>query len=320
MLLAPMRRLILAAPLVALMALPAAAQTQTATFPQAVRIGVVPPTGMVASQKFSGFEDAERRSSILIVEMPDEAYGEIEKRFTAETLRQQGLAVETREAVTVKGGKGILIGAKQMAGGLLVHRQILLANAGGVTAMVNSAVPDNATQTYTPAAMRAALLSMAVRGPVPEQEKLASMPFVLRDLAGMRVANIFAGSAAILTDGPKDQVEGSEQPVFVVAASIGEAPADDQRGNFSQRLLATIPGLKEVRITRAEPMRLDNQPAFEIMATAKDAQSNADVTVIQWVRFASAGYVRFVGISRTGDWERMYPRFRMVRDGIGPKS
>jgi hypothetical protein len=35
------------------------------------------------------------------------------------------------------------------------------------------------------------------------------------------------------------------------------------------------------------------------------------------VRFGTAGFVRMVGVARADEWDKMFMRFRAVRDGIG---
>jgi hypothetical protein len=310
----PVAALVLAALIVSTPAL-----ANDPVYPAASRVGLTPPPGMVASARFSGFENAEHKASILLVEMPNEAYRQVDTAFTADTLRQQGIAVETRDAVEIKGGKGVLITGRQMAGGMIIRRMILIANANNATVMANAAVPEPALKAFPDPAIRSALLSLMIRAAVPDAEKLAAMPFVLRDLAGMRVVNTIAGSAAILTDGPKDEIEAAEQPVFVVATALGAPPPDAERDAFSRRALSGIAGIRNVKIERAETLRLDGQPASEIVATAEDNKAGTPVTVVQWIRFAPGGYVRFVGVARTSDWPKAFPRFRAVRDGIAPK-
>jgi hypothetical protein len=308
-----------AAVALAAVALVSPALANDTVYPAASRVGLVPPPGMVASARFSGFENAEHKASILLVEMPNEAYKQVDTAFTADTLRQQGIAVETRDAVEIKGGKGVLITGRQMAGGTIIRRLILIANANNATIMANAAVPEPALKVFPDAAVRGALLSLIVRASVPDAEKLAAMPFVLRDLGGMRVINTIAGSAAILTEGPKDEIEGAEQPVFVVATALGAPPPEGERDSFSRRALSGIAGIRNVKVERVETLRLDGQPASEIVATAEDVKAGTPVTLVQWIRFAQGGYIRFVGLARTTDWPKAFPRFRAVRDGIAAK-
>src|SRR3977135_2691773 len=48
-------------------------------FPINSRVGLVPPEGFTPSQKFAGFENPQANAAILIVELPGEAFAELEK-------------------------------------------------------------------------------------------------------------------------------------------------------------------------------------------------------------------------------------------------
>jgi hypothetical protein len=52
------------------------------------------------------------------------------------------------------------------------------------------------------------------------------------------------------------------------------------------------------------------------VATAKDARTGADVTVVQWLRFGGGAYLHMIGVAPTDAWVASYARFRQVRDGI----
>jgi hypothetical protein len=72
-------------------------------------------------------------------------------------------------------------------------------------------------------------------------------------------------------------------------------------------------------VTRSEPLRIANQQGHEVIVEAKDAKTGADVTAVQWLRFGSGTLLRILAISRKDAWDANYPRFRHLRDGIGPK-
>jgi len=40
------------------------------------------------------------------------------------------------------------------------------------------------------------------------------------------------------------------------------------------------------------------------------------VSVVQWLRFGSGGYLRVIGVSPSEKWDQFFDRFRAVRDGI----
>ena len=66
-------------------------------------------------------------------------------------------------------------------------------------------------------------------------------------------------------------------------------------------------------------MRIGGQQGHEIMATAKDPATGADVSLVQWLRFGSGAYLHLVGVATTPAWTQAYGRFRAVRDGLEAK-
>jgi hypothetical protein len=56
-----------------------------------------------------------------------------------------------------------------------------------------------------------------------------------------------------------------------------------------------------------------------MVLSAKQAKSDTELTVIQWLRFGTTSSVRVLGIARKDNWQKMFPRFRVVRDGLEPK-
>ncbi len=302
-----------------LVAMTSTAPAADAIFPPTSRIGLAPPAGFIVSKEFMGFEDRDKKAAILLVELPPEAYAQIEKGTTADILKGSGATVDSTEPFTLGIGPAVLIVGRQSAENLSVRKWVLVAAAGDITAAVTVQVPDGESETYPDAAIRAALSSLTVRAAVPVEEQLAILPFVLKDLAGFRPVRGRPRNAALLTDGPRDVMELSEQPLILITAMSGVPPEPSERDRFARTLFAATPAVKEIRLTRAEPQRIAGQAGYEIVADAKDMQTNTDVTVAQWLRFGSGGYLHMLAISRKDAWAATYPRFRAVRDGIDPK-
>ena len=87
----------------ALGAVPAAAAD--AAYPPGSRIGLVPPPGMVTSKSFFGYEDPENNAAIILLALPAQAYADLDRSVSADTLNQQGLTFETREAMPLSTGE-----------------------------------------------------------------------------------------------------------------------------------------------------------------------------------------------------------------------
>lgn len=284
-------------------------------FPRGSLVGLVPPEGMTEATAFPGFEDRSKSASILLVEMPPEAYEQVASGFTDAALASKGIAVVSRDPLTIPDTKTMFVTGTQTAGALTVRKWVLLAGTSKGTALVTAQIPEANAAALSDETVRAALATIAFRAPPSLDEQLKGLPFHLGTLAGFRVLRVLGNTAVFLTDGPKNEIDAADQPLFVVSVS-GGAPRDDDRGTFAVRTLTSTPGFKELRVERAEPLRIHNQPGFEVMATAKEGQTGAEVKVIQWLRFGSNGYVRMLGVVKADAFPDAYPKLRAIRDGF----
>ena len=265
-------------------------------FPPGSRIGLVPPPGMVVSKIFQGFEDREKNAAIVFVELSSEAYPDIEKGFTVEGLKAQSIDVQSREELSLKNGRGFMVMARQQvpgAPGALARKWALVATEDDLTAIVTVQIPDAAQDAYPDVALRASLATFTTRAA--------------------------ASGAALLTDGPKDAIELTEQALLLITLAPGapEQPAD--RESLARRAMSATPGVKDMRVIRSEAMRIGGQQGHEMLVGAKDTKTEADLTLVQWLRFGSGGTLRLLGAARKDQWDSIFPRLRAVRDGIEPK-
>jgi hypothetical protein len=288
-------------------------------FPLGLRIGLVPPPGLVASTQFQGFEDREHSVAMILTEMPPDAYTAMDQAFTIETLKAKGIEAERREDVTLKEGHGFIVVARQQTPSGTVRKWALVAGTGTLTALVTLQIPEEAAATYPDEACRASLASFVVRAKVPPSEQLALLPYELRDQAGFRIVRALADGSVLLTDGPNDTISAADQPYMLIAIPPVSAPAPEEREGFARRLLAATPGVKEIRIVRSEPLRIGGQPGHQMIAEAKDDPSATPVTMVQWLRFGPGRFLHIFGLARTEVWQNVFMRMRTLRDGIEPK-
>ncbi|HET9903663.1 MAG TPA: hypothetical protein VFQ27_08200 [Xanthobacteraceae bacterium] len=291
-------------------------------FPTALRVGMVPPPGFVPGQNIPGFRHNEKAASILIAELPGEVFDSIEKQVTAELQRDAQTPV-TRTDVTVKdGGSGFILYGRPTGPQGPVQRWTMVAHAKNVTAVVTAIIPEQVKDVASDADIRAAFATLTVRDAVPVAEQLSVLPFAMNDLAGFRIVRVEPGSAALLTDGPSDVIRLSDQPLLLVSIAPALAqiqPQPHERDALARRLFGEMTGLKDIRLTRSEPLRVAGQQGHELLAEAKDTKTETELTAVQWLRFGTGTLLRIVGIARKEDWPGLYQRFRQVRDGIGPK-
>jgi len=319
---APTRRLLICLALLALAAGAAPLRAAEVSYPPGSPIGLVPPSGMVTSQSFFGYEDRDNQVAVMMVALPVEAYADLDKSVSTDALKRQGVALEAREAIELPTAKAFLVIGRQEVDKTKLRKWILVANFPTLTALVTVQVPDTARTAYPDTAIRAALATVASRGAVPVEEQLGLLPFKVADLGGFRVGGVIAGRAVMLSDAPASATSplgDTLEPHIFVAVAPGAPAQTAEREAFARDVFATIPNIKDIHITTSEPLRISSQQGYQIIASARDAAGTSALTVVQWLRFGGGAYMQMVGISRAEAWKDAYPRFRAVRDGIEPR-
>jgi hypothetical protein len=302
------------------------AQAADPIFPPGSRLGLVPPPGMVVSRNFEGFEDIDKNAAILLSTLPAVAYDQIEKTMVPEALQKQGILIDRREPVTLDVGKGFILFGREMHGPAPFDKWLLVVGAADITALVTVQIPDH-DPAYSEKALRDSFATLAVRASVPDAERLSLLPFTVGDLAGFKIDDVLPGRAVMLdnpvataaNDTGKDAPPAAPNARFLIAAVPGGPNEAEDRANFARVAFDQIVGIKEVRIQDAEPLRIGNISGFQILAKAKDAQSDADVMVVQWLRFGTGGFMQMIGIARAEAWPDVFNRMRAVRDSIDSK-
>jgi len=283
-------------------------------FPIGSRIGIVPPAGMVESKRFPGFEDIAKDASLIFNVLPADAYAQIEKVPMPEALKQQGITVDKREPIEVAAGKGFLMTGRQIAEKAHYRKWLLVVVAGDITAMANMQAPEGDI-TYTDAVARAAFSTLAVRPSVPDSEALKLLPFKVGDLAGFQVEKVLPGRALWLVDVSDAKVNAH----FWIAVQPGGPSEPGDRAEFARLAFGSIADIKDAHLTMSEPLPFQGQPGFQSMGDAKDARTDADIKIVQWLRFGGGGYLDMVGIARAETWIATLARLRIVRDSIDLK-
>ena len=138
-------------------------------------------------------------------------------------------------------------------------------------------------------------------------------------MSGMRLVRVVPGVAAQFTDGPKDSLEATGQMQLVIAAAPGGPSQASERDQFARNALSGLPPMKDVRISNSEPMRIGGQAGHEVRALGKDAQTGAEIEIVQWLRFGTGAYLRILGLAPKEQWASAFTRFRAVRDGLEPR-
>lgn len=283
-------------------------------FPPGVRVGLTPLVGLALSKTFLGFETEDHSVKVLVAELPAAAYTEVSNTFKTDAANNApGPRPESIETVS---GTGYYTVEDAVSGTVKVRRYSMIMPGTTFAGYVAAQVPEDASKIYTDDAVRKMFASATIRKEVPVEEQLAQMPFKVTDLANFKnVRTLVIGQAIVLADG--DESTGFEAAPFVVISLMTQAPATpEDRDRFAQEAIRSFPGIHESRLTMSEPLRIDNAPGNETRMDATSGKDNTKVTVVQWLKFGGPHVLRIIGSAPRDQWEKAFPRFRAVRDGI----
>jgi hypothetical protein len=285
-------------------------------FPPGSRIGMTPLVGLAPAKAFTGFETEDRSVKVLIAELPAGAYGEVMNAFKTNPAIAAGAKPESLE--TGAGTAYYTAETAKNASGTFRHFSMILSG-GAFSGYVDVQIPENAIKIYSDDAVRQMLASAVIRKEVPVAEQLALMPFKVGDLGDFKnVRALGATGALLLADG--EETTGFETAPFMVIGLMPSVPTQpDDRARFAEQAARAIPGMHSGRITMSEPVRIEGMAGYETRIDATSGRDDTPVTLVQWLRFGGQGSLRIIGSAPRDQWEKAFPRFRAVRDGVEPR-
>ncbi|AMB43832.1 hypothetical protein [Methylobacterium sp. AMS5] len=270
-------------------------------FPPAGSLGLAPPPGMKPAARFSGFEHRSG-ASIVLVEMPPEAWDQINGKFTPEAMAPSGFRVKGGpEPLTVAGGEGFVLRGMQGANGLTYTKWVAVVRGTSGTGLVTVQVPETAAKQVPAPAVEAALRTIAFRPKASLADQVAALPYTVGDTAGFRPMGVFAGNGLLLTEGPKDIDPEREQPVVIVAPSLGQAPAPaGAEVAYARRIFTTQKDLKDVAITDEARSTRGGAVVVRLRGTGIDARNGRTLGMTQTTVFEGGRYMRVIGFADAG--------------------
>ncbi len=298
------------------LSLSVAAHAADVVFPPSSRVGIVPLDGLVVSKEFLGFESDDKTLKVGIAEIPPAAFEAVETAFKEGKPVGDGHKVD--QLKTEAGDAYVTIESRK-EGDANYKTYSVIAKGDTFSAYVIAQMREGAAKAPTDETMRKMLATVTLRKDVPVEEQLSLLPFKVGELSGFKTVRLLAMRASVLlTDGTEDtQLDGA--PYMVIGTIPASAGVQEDRARFAEQAARSIAGLRNARLISNEALRIDSTPGFETRIEAVTGKNDTPVSVVQWLRFGSGATLRIIASSTTADWPQAFPRFRAVRDGIGPK-
>jgi hypothetical protein len=288
-------------------------------YPKGSHVGLVPLEGLNPARGFTGFEDRDAGVKVIVADLPATAFTSVDTTIKSGTPSPDGSKPEGFE--TSAGRKSYLNHETATEAGAKFERYALLVAGAGLSGYVVIQVPQQATATYSEAAIRKMLATTTMRADVPVDELLSILPFKMTNLADFKKVRLIPpGAAVALSDTDSNEVDLGGPPYVIVSLAPFAPGPNDDRDRIARDLVGTLPGIKNVRITSAEPMRIGGLPGYEIRLEATTTKDDKDISLVQWLRFGTNASLRIIGGAPRSEWAQAFTRFRAVRDGVDPQN
>lgn len=275
------------------------------------RVALEPPAGFTPSPRFPGFEHEASGSSILIAELPREAFDELRAGFTAENLGARGVTLRETEAARIGGSEGVLLAVSQNAHGTAFDRWIGLFATDSASVIVTATYPSAAAAELA-ASMRQAVLSARMReGAVDVFEGLA---FRLTESPRLKIAERVANMLMLTETGDLSQTQLGA-PYLMVAGSLSPGPMDDVEA-FSRGRIGQTDGIVDVANLAGTAVTIDGIAGYELVADAREEDTSRPVRIYQVVLPEGSDYVIVQGIVATNRAAEWIPEFRAVAQSL----
>ncbi len=276
-------------------------------FPAGSRIGLVPPAGFTLSGRFQGFMREDTQSSIMLVEMPAEAFVEFETltpdAFAAQgmqyvgTCRIPGLAVPQ---VCHRLTQDTTVGP--------FRKWFLLLGHAAFTAQVVVNVPDEAIRSGEVAEVdiEAALATIAFVAD-PAEDPRSTLPFTLDEGTQLSFQGVLSGSAAVFVG----SAEGGGRQATLVAASSLDRIDPESAAEYARFAFAQMATVEAQAVTQAASIEVAGMAGIELQGEGRDSKTQEMLYIYQaLVLQADGSYFRVVGIAPKTARDLYEPEFR----------
>ena len=292
------------------------AQTTEPAAVPGTQVALPPPAGFALSQRFAGFENPNTGASILIVEMPAEAFAQLVEGLTPEGLAERGVTESARSEETIGGLPALLISGTQAAGGLLLEKRLLILG-GDVTALLTATIPPDAATPERMAEIEASLRGARLTGALSDPR--VALPFAFDEVAGFRFDRALGGSGALLVE--EQPVEGAGRPaVFIIANSLGASCSlfSGREEAFGREILNQISDFTIDEVTSSREVVIGGLRGVEHVASGT-SESGAPTVLVQTLLFDGCNYLRSVGMAPQSEGQPYLPRFRSLAETMRMK-
>lgn len=263
-------------------------------FIPATKIAIIPPPNFAKAVGFSGFQQAETNSSILIAEIPA-PYPEMVKSFTAENLKTRGVILIKTEDISFQNTPAKLFITKQSANGMDFSKTVLVFGDSKRVILVNFLYPEN---DKTLAEQMDKTISSLVYQSTKQVTPLEEANFKINTAdTKFKFAHSLSGSLIFTSDGQLPPADTDKAFLSVSQILINTSTVLDKK-ILAIETMQKFPNGKKTKIEKVSTIEIDGLTGYEVIGTGENEKGQKEL-VYEVMLFSNSSYYTIVGISPT---------------------
>lgn len=280
--------------------------TQAApTLVPGTQVTLDPPEGFAPADRFPGFQKPEAAASVMVTELPAPV-AQLRQAMTAEGLATRGLTLISSDSVQVNGVDSLLLQVSQTANGMDFLKWMLITGDDKQTVMVVATFPKEAAAQFSDP-MRQSVLSMT-RDANAKVDPWDGLQYRVAPAAPLKFVKRISNSVMYNESGTLAG-SGPGEAIYIVGSSVADPGLADLKG-FSEKRAAGVTQVKDLEKIKGRKVKVDGMEAYELVADAKDARTEAPVKLYQTIAKEPGGYYIFLGAVGAKKGDAMVKAFR----------
>jgi hypothetical protein len=227
--------------------------------------------------------------------------------MTAAGLATRGMTLISSTRQLVDGREALLVKVSQPAGGMTVHKWMLVSGDARNTVMIVGTFP----REYEPRigdAVKDSLLTAQWAVVAAPPDHFEGLSFRVSPTTSLKIAGRMS-NMLMLTESGRMAPQGPTAALFVVGASLAQVDLSDLKA-FATTRASQTKQLTGLRVSEQGAAAIGNEVAYELVAEGTDIATGRLVTLYQVVLPDPQGYVLMQGMVASTRAAAMVPEFR----------
>ena len=285
------------------------------------RVSIEIPEYFEVSKLFNGFMNTYTGSTIIIVEVPGEAYSEMAAGFTVEALAKKGITKVTKSKLDRK-DEHVFFTAEQETTRGAYYKYILLIRNKQHAALITANMPRASITSGLFDTKK--ILASLTTAKLEAEAAPSNDPFKLGYLGPFKEAGKLRASAKLYTESGSvmPAKKGEVRNAVIVAPSINQINVPDITA-FAKRAWGSLPGYDNLKVNTEKPITIAGLKGYFIEgdATRKSPDAVVPVFIRQiLLERKGGGYFRLMTIGKTAERAKLAPEFDKIVASFTPVS